>query len=439
MDSHDLEGQEKKIRLIAKILQGKNLYKAYLKVVGNKGSCGVDGMDVDSLQEYLSTHQSELVREILGNTYLPQAIRGVEIPKQNGKKRLLGIPTVVDRWLQQAVSQQLMWKFDLEFSEYSYGFRPRKNMQQALQQSLSYINSGYRDIVDIDLRQFFDEVSHHKILQLIYVKGKCKITLRLIRKWLRSPIQINGKLHKRRKGLPQGSPLSPLLSNIMLNELDKYLERNGIKFIRYADDFSLYVRSKSEAKSIGNGVYIFLRDKLLLPINREKSGIRRPTNFKVLGHSFAAIYKKGSKGQYQLVVTESSWARLKRKLKRATKKTQGYSFKERLKAIKLIYQGWINNYRMASIYTKLKKVDEWLRNRLRYCIWHDWKKPERKRKNLIRLGIDHGQAYAWSRTRMGGWAVAQSPILGTTITLSRLKRKGYIPMVDYYSNVKFSI
>lgn len=326
-------------------------------------------MEVEELKEYLSTHQRNLVREILANDYLPNAIRGVEIPKPNGKKRLLGIPTVVDRWLQQAVSQQLMTRFELEFSDHSYGFRPRKNMQQALTQSLDYINKGYSDIVDIDLSKFFDEVAHHKILQLIYEKVKCETTLRLIRKWLRAPILINGKLQKRRKGLPQGSPLSPLLSNIMLDQLDKYLESRGCRFIRYADDFSIYTRSKSEAKSIGNEVYIFLRDKLELQINREKSGIRRPSNFTVLGHTFTSVYKKGSKGQYQLIVSKRSWVEFKRKLKRATKKTLGYSFSERLSAIKLIYQGWINNYRLASIHTKLKKVDEWLRNRLRYCIW----------------------------------------------------------------------
>ena len=396
-------------------------------------------MRVEELQEYLSTHQRKLVRDILAGNYLPSAIRGVEIPKSNGKKRLLGIPTVVDRWLQQAVSQQLMTRFELEFSDFSYGFRPKKNMQQALTQSLTYINDGYNDIVDIDLSKFFDEVAHYKILQLIYEKVKCVTTLRLIRKWLRAPILINGKLVKRRKGLPQGSPLSPLLSNIMLDQLDNYLEQKGWKFIRYADDFSIYTRSKSEAKSIGNEVYIFLRDKLELQINREKSGIRRPSTLTVLGHSFASKYKKGSKGQYQLTVSKSSWVELKRKLKRVTKKTLGYSLRERLSAMKLIYQGWINNYRLASIYTKLKKVDEWLRNRLRYCIWHDWKKPERKRKNLIRLGVEKGIAYAWSRTRMGGWATAQSPILGTTITVSLLKRNGYIPLIDYYSKFRISI
>ena len=425
--------------MIAKILQPKNLYKAYRRVVSNKGSAGVDGMGVKDLRMFIELHRDVVRADILNLAYLPQAIKGVEIPKSNGKKRLLGVPTVVDRWLQQAVSQQLMTKFELEFSKYSYGFRPRKNLHQAVQRSLKYINDGYQDIVDIDLKGFFDEVSHHKLLQLIYDRVKCRITLRIIRKWLRAPILVNGRLKKRRKGMPQGSPISPLLSNIMLDVLDKELERRRLKFVRYADDFSIYCKTKSEAQRIGNEISKFLKNKLSLPVNFEKSGIRRPTTFKLLGHGFVPTYKKGEKGKYQLVVKQSSWENLKRKLKRITKKTLPYKLEDRLRRLKIVWQGWINNYRLASIYTKLSKLDDWLRNRIRYCIWHDWKKPERKRKNFIRLGIKKGQAYAWSRTRLGGWAVAQSPMLGTTITLARLRKKGYQSMTDYYHKFQPSI
>jgi group II intron reverse transcriptase/maturase len=425
--------------MIEKVLRPKNLYRAYRKVVGNKGAPGVDNMKVDDLRSYLDGHRTHTITSILNRTYVPQAIRGVEIPKGNGKTRLLGVPTVVDRWLQQAVSQQLATRFELEFEEESYGFRPKKNLHQAVQKSLVHINDGYQDIVDIDLKSFFDEVQHYKLLQLIYNKVKCPTTLWLIRKWLQAPILINGKLHKRRKGMPQGSPLSPLLSNILLDQLDKQLKSKGYRFIRYADDFSMYAKTKEEARKIGNETYLFLRDKLDLPINRGKSGIRRPSDFELLGHGFVPTYRKGEKGRYQLVAKKSSWATLKRKLKAVTKKTLPYSFEVRTAKINEVYRGWVNNYRLASIYTKLKSLDEWLRNRLRYCIWHDWKKPERKRKNLIRLGVKVGQAYAWSRTSMGGWAVAQSPILGTTITISRLKRKGYEQMASYYRKLRHEI
>jgi len=416
--------------MIEKVLNRKNLYKAYRQVVRNKGSAGVDGMKVTELLSFLESNRDRIATSILNHSYVPKPIKGVEIPKSNGKTRLLGVPTVVDRWLQQALSQVLMTKYELTFEEHSYGFRPAKNIHKAVTQGLKNINDGYQDIVDIDLKGFFDEVDHSVLLQLIYQRVKCPTTLRLIRKWLRAPIQINGKLHRRRKGVPQGSPISPLLSNILLDLLDKELERRNLKYVRYADDFSIYTKSKKEARKVGNEIYLFLKEKLRLPINREKSGIRRPSNFEMLGHAFVPTYQKGVKGKYQLVVKKNSWDSLK--LKQITKKTKPYSFEERLKKLAEVWRGWVNNYRLASISAKLKSLDEWLRNRLRYCIWHDWKKPERKRKNLIRLGVDQDHAYAWSRTRKGGWAVAQSPILITTITLSRLRRKGYESMLSYY-------
>lgn len=418
--------------MIAEVLKRKNLYKAYRQVVQNRGSAGTDGMSVYELASHLEANRDKIVTEVLNHTYVPDAILGVEIPKGKAGTRLLGIPTVTDRWLQQAVSQELMTKFELSFENHSYGFRPAKNTQQVVAQALKCINDGYQDIVDIDLKGFFDEVNHAKLLQLIYKRVKCPTTLRLIRKWLRAPILIKGRLHKRRKGMPQGSPLSPLLSNILLDVLDKELVRKGLRYVRYADDFSIYAKSKAEARKIGNEVYVFLREKLLLPINREKSGIRRPVNFEILGHGFAAVYKKGVKGQYRLVVSKKAWGNLKRKLKDISRKTRPMSITERFQKLSEVWRGWVNNFRLANIHAKLKALDEWLRNRLRYCIWHDWKKPERKRKNLIRLGMDHDRAYAYSRTRMGGWAVAQSPILRTTITLSRLRRRGYESMLSYY-------
>jgi len=419
--------------MIEQILTRKNLLQAMRKVQKNHGSAGVDHMPVTKLTELLSIDKEELTAKVRSGKYLPQPILAVEIPKgDKGGTRLLGIPTVTDRMLQQAVLQVMMARFEFEFSESSFGFRPNKSLHQAVQKAQGYINDGFQDIVDIDLKTFFDEVDHSYLLQLLYRKVKCQQTLRLIRKWLRSPIQINGRLVKRRKGIPQGSPLSPLLANIMLHELDRELERQGCRFVRYADDFSIYTKSKASARKVGNAVYKFLKNKLKLTINRDKSGIRRPVNFTILGFGFVPTYVKGEQGKYQVVVSEKSWAKLKQKLKAITRKTTPMSFDERIMKLNEVQRGWVNNYRMASIQNKLVELDGWLRNRLRYCIWHHWKKPERKRKNLIRLGVEQGQAYAWSRSRMGGWAIAQSPILGTTITIERLKKRVYVPMLEIY-------
>ncbi len=409
--------------------------RALRQVVSNKGSAGVDGMPVAELHAHLTTNRERIESALRSGTYLPQAILGVAIPKSSGKTRLLGIPTATDRLLQQAVGQAIAIKFEVEFEDYSYGFRPNRNAQQAVLKAQEYINTGHRHIVDVDLKGFFDEVDHCILLQLLYRKVKCPLTLRLIRKWLRAPMLVNGKLVKRRKGVPQGSPLSPLLSNIMLHELDRELEAQGLRYVRYADDFSIYAKSDRAARKAGNHAYLFLRDTLKLPINREKSGIRKPVSFTLLGFGFVPTYVKGERGKYQLVVSEKSWKTLKQKLKTITRKTTPSTFDERIQKLKEVQRGWLQYFRIASIQAKLKELDGWLRNRLRYCIWHHWKKPERKRKNLIRLGVDHDHAYAWSRTRMGGWAVAQSPILGTTITLERLRKRGYEAMLGYYEKV----
>lgn len=418
--------------MIKQLTSKENLNAAYLQVYRNKGASGVDGKSVQTLKSTLQANGKQFIKQIESGVYQPSPILGVEIPKSNGKTRLLGVPTVTDRVFQQALHQVLQPIFEVDFQAHSYGFRPQRNAGQAIAQSLKYINSGYQHIVDIDLKSFFDEVEHYVLLELIYKKVKCKQTLKLLRSFLRAPILIKGKLQKRRKGVPQGSPLSPLLSNILLNELDKLLESRNLRYVRYADDFSVYVKSKKAAKRVGNNLYLYLKQKLRLPINREKSGIRRPLTFSLLGHSFVASYKKGKKGKYQLIVEKSKWKTFKAKLKMLTKKTIPIDFDERIHRINLLVRGWINYYKQASIQAKLKKLEEWLRNRLRYCIWHHWKKPERKRKNLIRLGVEQGKAYAWSRTRMGGWAVAQSPILRTTITVERLKKRGYISLVEYF-------
>lgn len=328
-----------------------------MQVYRNKGAGGIDDVQVIELKSILQVTGEQLNKQVERGTYQVSPIKGVEIPKSNGKTRLLGIPTVVDRFYQQALHQVLQPLFEPDFRVHSYGFRPGRNAHQALQQSLENINSGYQDILDIDLKSFFDEVEHYILLELIYKKVKCKATMKLLRSFLRAPILINGKLQKRRKGVPQGSPLSPLLSNILLNELDKELEKRGHRYVRYADDFSIYVKSNKSAKRVGNSIYQFLKDKLQLPINREKSGIRRPSTFEVLGYSFVPTYKKGEKGKYQFVVKKSKWEAFKLKLKELTKKTNPMSFDARIQRINWLIRGWINYFKLASIQAKLKKLE----------------------------------------------------------------------------------
>jgi group II intron reverse transcriptase/maturase len=408
--------------MIEQVITRKNMHLAYQQVVRNKGSAGVDGMDVRELKHYVKQHSEAIATSIVNGKYLPQPILGISIPKSNGKTRLLGIPTVVDRWLQQSVAQAITPLFEFEFKEHSYGFRPNKNAHQCIQRAHSYIHEGYQHIVDIDLKNFFDEVDHCLLLQLLYRKVKCPLTLRLIRKWLRAPILIKGKLTQRRKGVPQGSPLSPLLSNIMLHELDKELEKQGLKYVRYADDFSIYAKNKSTARKTGNAVYLFLKNKLKLSINLEKSGIRKPVQFEILGHRFVPTYQKGTKGKYQLVVSDKSWKKLKQNLKILTRKTTPSSIAERISKLKEVGRGWVNYFRMASIHGKLKDLDSWLRNRLRYCIWHNWKKLERKRKNLIRLGVDQWHAYILEQNENGRMGSSPKPDTGDNNYTGKIKK-----------------
>lgn len=402
------------------------------RVIANKGAAGVDKLPVKSLKFRMETDAKNWVTQLREEKYYPQAILGVEIPKGGGKTRLLGIPTVTDRLLQQAVQQVLTPRWERDFHDNSYGFRPNKSARQAVGKALEYIHQGHCFIVDIDLKNFFDEVNHDLLLNLVHQKVKCPSTMTLIRRWLRAPILLQGRLVKRRKGIPQGGPLSPLLSNILLHELDKELERRGLKFIRYADDFSIYLRTNAEAHHVKRTITKFLETKLQLKVNEEKSGIRKPVQFQMLGFGFVARYEKGVRGKYQLVANKKSWDKLKFSLKAITRKTKPMSFDERIAKINEVQRGWLNYFQGTNIQGKLRDLDGWLRNRLRYCIWHHWKKTERKRKNLIRLGVHPEDAYAWSRTRMGGWAVAKSPILRTTLTLAKFKRRGYQPLLELY-------
>lgn len=359
--------------LLKKVLNRANLLAAQRKVVKNGGVAGIDGMTVSELEQFMNQYREELIRAIETGTYMPQAVLGVEIPKISGGIRLLGIPTVIDRVIQQAIHQVLSPMYEVEFSPYSYAYRPRRGAQKAIYQSLTYINSGYQDIIDLDLKSFFDVVNHDVLMSILYRKIKDERLLKLIRKYLKAGIMLGGATQARLEGTPQGSPLSPLLSNILLNELDKELTRRGHRFVRYADDCSIFLSSKSAANRVLESITEFIEQKLKLKVNTEKTKICRPVTFHTLGYNFISTYKSGKKGKYRLRVSPKRFKLMKQKVKEITRKTRPLSFSQRIAKLNSFMKGWIGYFRYAHMQEKLKKLDVWIRRRLRYCIWKHWK------------------------------------------------------------------
>ena len=418
------------------VVQGHHFVNAYQAVRENKGAPGVDGLSVDDMKTYLPEHWSRIKGSILDESYQPSAVRSVSIPKAGGGERILGIPTVLDRIIQQSIHQLLSRRWEPLFSEYSYGFRTGRSAHDALRQATAYINSGRHWIIDLDLKSFFDKVNHDKLMSLISQQVADKSLLRLIRQYLQCDMVKGTERIKRRQGTPQGGPLSPLLSNILLNELDQELERRGHKFVRYADDCSIFLTSKRSAERVLKSITRFLTEKLLLEVNEKKTKICRPVHFTLLGHGFVSSYKKGSKGQYRLCISKPSWKRLKVKIKAITRKTVPISIADRIKKLNQLMRGWLNYFRNATGHQKLRNLDSWIRCRLRYCIWKAWKKPKRRIRAFLQLGVTRSWARRFGYSRMGGWAIACSPIMGTTITEARLRKRGYIPFLEYYHHIR---
>lgn len=374
LDTHDL---------LERVLEKNNLNEAYRRVKKNAGSYGVDKMKVEDLLPYLQQHGDTLRNSIMGGTYKPQPVRRVEISKPDGGIRLLGIPTVVDRMIQQAIAQVLTPIFEKEFSEHSYGFRPNHNAHQAIQQAQAYINEGYKIVVDIDLEKFFDRVNHDKLMHLLSKRIDDKRLLKLIRAYLESGIMIGGLVSPSDEGTPQGGPLSPLLSNVMLHELDKELEKRGHRFCRYADDCNIYVKSKKSGDRVMSSIGKFIEEKLKLKVNRTKSAVDSPTKRKFLGFSFYF-----AKGGIKVCAHRKSLERIKAKVKTYTKRSNGWSVEERVSSLSSLITGWVNYFKVADMRGHCRKMDEWMRRRLRMCIWKQWKKIGCRHDNLVRLGIE---------------------------------------------------
>jgi RNA-directed DNA polymerase len=417
--------------LLEFIVSPSNLNAAYLQVKRNKGAGGVDKMEVKSLRDYLITHKEELMSSIQMGKYRPNPVRRVEIPKGNGSKRQLGIPTVVDRVIQQAICHVLTPIYEPEFSDNSYGFRPKRNAHQALRQCQKYITQGYSYAVDIDLEKFFDKVNHSKLIEVLSRKVKDGRVISLIHKYLNAGVVIRHKFEPSEQGVPQGGPLSPLLSNIMLNELDKELASRGHKFVRYADDMVILCRSRRSAQRILKSITRFIESRLFLRVNKEKSKVCHVREVKFLGYSF---YKY--KGEGRLRIHPKSVEKMKAKIKMLTSRSNGWGNERRKVTLKQYITGWVQYFKLADMDKLLLRIDEWYRRRLRMVIWKQWKRIKTRLTNLIKLGVKKSKAWEWANTRKGYWRIAGSFILSTAITNDRLRAAGYVFLSDYYRKVR---
>lgn len=419
--------------LLESIMSKRNLFEAYKRVKKNKGSHGIDGMRVDELLPYIEAHVNQLIESLLDGTYKPKPVRRVEIPKPDGGIRLLGVPTVLDRMIQQAIATKLNDIFEPVFSDNSFGFRPKRSCHMALKKSKEFINEGNKVVVDMDLEKFFDRVNHDILMNRIARKVTDKRVLKLIRKYLVSGIMQNGIVVKSEEGTIQGGPLSPLLSNVLLDDLDKELERRGHKFVRYADDCNIYVKSKRAGERVLKSVTSFLGKELKLKVNQEKSAVGNPTKRKFLGYSF--YYGRKGIG-YR--VHEKSYERLKVKIRKITNRNVSMNFDYRMKKLNEVLVGWVNYYKLADMKKRLKNLDEWIRRRLRACIWKTWKKVKTRFKNLKKLGVNKYKAWEHANTRKGYWRISNSPILNCTITNEKLKRRGYKSLSSQYHKIRLS-
>ena len=413
--------------LLERILERNNLNQAYLKVKRNGGSAGIDGMTVEEMLPYLKENREELLKALRCGTYKPKAVRRVEIPKPDGGKRMLGVPTVIDRMIQQAIVQVLQPIYEPLFSESSYGFRPKRSAQQAMKQALEYYKEGYTQVVDLDLAKYFDTVNHEILIGMLREQIKDERVISLIRKYLKSGVMINGLMSPTREGTPQGGNLSPLLSNIYLTSFDRLLESRGHKFVRYADDCNIYVKSSRAAERVMNNCVKFLEDKLKLKVNREKSQTGSPLKLKFLGFS---MYKTGKKAGIR--PHSKSIKRFKDKIRELTSRKQARSIENILQRLKRYTTGWIGYYSIADMESKIKGLNEWIRRRIRQIYWKQWKKNKTKHDNLVKLGIGSETAWMWANSRKGYWRISCSQILAMSLTNEYLASVGYDDILERY-------
>lgn len=415
--------------LLEKILEKKNMNEAYKKVCANKGAGGVDGMELEELDGFIRKNWNSIREQIRGRSYKPQPVRRVEIPKPNGSKRKLGIPTVMDRVIQQGIAQIISPMCEPLFSDHSYGFRPNRSCEMAIKDMLMFLNEGYEWIVDIDLEKFFDNVPQDKLMSLVHNIINDGDTESLIRKYLKAGVMVQGRYEKTEQGTPQGGNLTPLLSNIMLNELDKELERRGLRFVRYADDCVIAVRSEASAKRVMYSITDWIERKLGLKVNADKTHITRPMNLKYLGFGF---WKDSKTKEWKCRPHKDSVQKFKRTLKKLTERRKSMAFAERVKQLNRVIRGWINYFAIGRMKTAMTDIDAHLRTRLRVIIWKQWKVPKKRQWGLQKLGI--GKDLARQTSYMGDhyqWIVTKTCVV-RAISKEKLKQAGLVSCYDYY-------
>jgi RNA-directed DNA polymerase len=407
------------------VLSRENMLKAYQRVVGNKGAPGVDGVAVEDLAPLLRERWEAIREELLSGTYVPSPVRKVEIPKPGGKGvRMLGIPTALDRLIQQALLQALTPWFDPTFSDASFGFRPGRSAHQALERAREHIAAGHRWVVDMDLEKFFDRVNHDVLMARLARRIQDKRILKLIRRYLQAGIMEGGVASPRYEGTPQGGPLSPLLSNVLLDELDKELERRGHRFVRYADDCNIYVRSQRAGQRVLDTVERFLRKRLRLTVNREKSAVDRPWKRKFLGYSFTANLKP------KLKVAPESVQRLKGRLREAFRKGRGRNLGVVLAELRPVLLGWVAYYRKSEVRSTLEQLDQWMRRKLRAILWRQWKRPWPRAKALFRRGLPWQRAWLSATNGRGPWWNAGASHMNQAVTTRELRQLGLVSLLE---------
>ena len=422
--------------IITKILERDNLNLAFKNVKANKGASGIDELSIEETEKFIKEHKNQIVWQLYNRKYQPQPVRRVEIPKANGGVRKLGIPTVLDRVIQQAMVQVLSPIFEPYFSEYSYGFRPNRCCQMAIIKALEYFNDGYDWIVDIDLEKFFDNVPHDRLLRMVSDVVKDGNVVSLVNKFLKAGVMIQGNYEGTVIGTPQGGPLSPLLSNIMLNKLDKELEERNLHFTRYADDTIILVKSEKAANRVMESITHFIEKKLGLKVNMSKTKICKPNDLKYLGFGF---YKDIKNNTYNSVPHIDSKMKFQRKLKSLTKRSESISLDTRFERLNWLIRGWVNYFKISKMKTFLAKIDSNLRTRIRMIIWKMWKLPKTREDNLVKCGFDRGEARGLANCRRGYMFVAHSKVLQNAITKLALSkpnkkkgRRGLVFALDYY-------